>query len=271
MAGGSPLAFMLAGPGRLGGPCGCPDGGAALAGHRVHAADLAGRRGRPARHLSVQHRAVSAVEIVWPNILGTQFEGNNYWGGLIHLPGARPKAWVPSLYLGGLTFVLALSSLTFRHGPPWRVWFTVIVVVSLLAKPGPIYQPDLGGSRGWPSVRNRRLLERLLPDLGPIDPVDDTPIRQDGYLRDGDGGFYWCLTNLLPGFRQFRFPAKLFTFTAWVWPSWRARLGPCSRAGRTRRRFAVLAVPVLTRGRTGGGGLSAKRSCRRFDGQRASR
>ena len=58
------------------------------------------------------------LEIAWPNILGTQFEGNNYWGEMIHIPGARPKAWVPSLYLGGLTFVLALSSLSFRHGPP---------------------------------------------------------------------------------------------------------------------------------------------------------
>ena len=33
-------------------------------------------------------------------------------------------------------------------------------------------------------------------------------------LRDGDGGVYWLLATVLPGFRQFRFPAKLFTFTA---------------------------------------------------------
>ena len=25
---------------------------------------------------------------------------------------------------------------------------------------------------------------------------------------------YWLMTNVLPGFRQFRFPAKLFTFTS---------------------------------------------------------
>ena len=57
------------------------------------------------------------------------------------------------------------------------------------------------------------ILERWLPELGPIDPADATPLRQDGYLRDGDGSFYWALTHLLPAFRQFRFPAKLFTFT----------------------------------------------------------
>src|SRR6516225_1399775 len=44
--------------------------------------------------------------------------------------------------------------------------------------------------------------------------MDATPIRMDGYLRDGDGGFYWWLTTILPGFRQFRFPGKLLTFTA---------------------------------------------------------
>src|SRR5262249_2888766 len=30
--------------------------------------------------------------------------------------------------------------------------------------------------------------------------------------RDGDGSIYWLLATFLPGFRQFRFPAKLFTF-----------------------------------------------------------
>ena len=50
--------------------------------------------------------------------------------------------------------------------------------------------------------------------IGPIDPLDSPAIRPDGYLRDGDGGIYWWLATVLPGFRQFRYPAKLFTFTA---------------------------------------------------------
>ncbi len=153
------------------------------------------------------------LELAWPNILGKQFEGNNYSGAVIHVPGAWPKPWVPSLYLGGLTFVLALSSLTFRHGPPWRVWFSVIVVVSLLGSLGR-YTSPIWATRALAVSSGAPRLTRLLNDLGSIDAPDDPPIRMDGYLRDGDGGFYWCLTYLLPGFRQFRYPAKLFTFTS---------------------------------------------------------
>ena len=32
-------------------------------------------------------------------------------------------------------------------------------------------------------------------------------------LAMATAGFTGCLSTLLPGFRQFRFPAKLFTFT----------------------------------------------------------
>ena len=42
--------------------------------------------------------------------------------------------------------------------------------------------------------------------------VDADP--QDGRLHDSNGSAYWWLSTLLPGFRQFRYPAKLFTFTA---------------------------------------------------------
>ena len=54
----------------------------------------------------------------------------------------------------------------------------------------------------------------LIRELGPLDPDDTTPIRQDDFLRDGDGSIYWLMTTFLPGFRQFRYPAKLFTLTS---------------------------------------------------------
>src|SRR5262249_14103757 len=54
----------------------------------------------------------------------------------------------------------------------------------------------------------------LTERLGPLDPEDPGAIREDRYLRDGDGGLYWLMATILPGFRQFRYPAKLFTFTA---------------------------------------------------------
>ena len=49
-------------------------------------------------------------------------------------------------------------------------------------------------------------------DVGPIDPHDTNAVRQDGYLRDGDGSLYWGLSTFLPGFRQFRYPGKMMTF-----------------------------------------------------------
>jgi hypothetical protein len=197
------------------------------------------------------------VELVYPNILGTQFEGNSYWGDALRMPGVYPKVWVPSLYLGGLTLGLAICGLAIRRGPPWRIWLSVIAMLSLLGSLGqhtsPIWTarlmavaPRVPSQRGW------------LADLGPIDPHGCTPIRQDGYLRDGDGGFYWWLTTVLPGFRQFRFPAKLFTFTSLAM----AALAGCGwdRLATERARgsrslflalsvltFATLAVVILQR------------------------
>src|SRR5439155_23256551 len=81
------------------------------------------------------------VELIWPNILGIGFEGNTYWMDTIRLPGTRPKIWVPSLYLGGLTLLLASSAVAIRRPMPWRVWLSVIVVVSLLGSLGQYTSP----------------------------------------------------------------------------------------------------------------------------------
>jgi len=154
------------------------------------------------------------LELVWPNILGVQLEGRDYWGSVFEkIPGMRIKEWVPSLYLGGLTFALALSSLTFRQGPPWRVWLTLIAVVSGLGSLG-MYTSPIWVARLLIETTHSATLGQWLSDLGPVDAIDATPVRLDGYLRDGDGSFYWWLSTFLPSFRQFRFPAKLFTFTA---------------------------------------------------------
>ena len=55
------------------------------------------------------------IEMIWPNIWGAQFGGNTYWAGLIRLPGSYPKIWVPSLYVGVLTFVLVLPAFALRE------------------------------------------------------------------------------------------------------------------------------------------------------------
>ena len=154
------------------------------------------------------------LESIWPNIWGGQFGEHTYWAVAFHIPGVYSKIWVPSLYLGGLTFVLALSTFSFRKGPPWRVWLSIIIVVSMLGGLGK-YTSPIWLTRLFAERSHSAWSKALADELGPIDKFDsEAPIREDGFLRDGDGSFYWLLATFLPGFRQFRFPAKLFTFTA---------------------------------------------------------
>jgi Bacterial membrane protein YfhO len=189
------------------------------------------------------------VELVWPNVMGVHFQGNTHWRDAFNLPGVRPEVWVPWLYLGVMTLMLALGALALRQGPPWRVWLSALVVMSLLGSLGQCASPIwmarvLAVTSRWPFLRD------LLASVGPFD-LDADPSRLDGFFRDGDGSFYWWMTAVLPGFRQFRFPAKLFTFTALGlaalagigWDDLLAR-----RAGRIvtlSTSFLVLSVAVL--------------------------
>jgi hypothetical protein len=153
------------------------------------------------------------VELAWPNILGVPLQGKSHWGDVIPMPGGRPRAWVPSLYLGGLTLGLALCSVAIRRGPPRHVWLTAIAVIGLLGSLGQ-YSSPIWWARTFAAAPNATTTASWLSGLGPHDPDDTMPIRLDGRLRDGDGGVYWWLATVSPGFRQFRYPGKLFTFTA---------------------------------------------------------
>ncbi len=144
------------------------------------------------------------IELLWPDIYGTHFAGNRFWLSAILSRRLQAEIWIPSLYVGGLTLLLALSALGFRHGPPARSWLSAIVLISLLGSLG-----DYTGPLFW-----GRWFPWVAAWAGPLDPHDTTTIRLDGFLRDGDGSVYWTLAQLLPGFRQFRFPSKLLTFTA---------------------------------------------------------
>ena len=189
------------------------------------------------------------VELLWPNVMGVHFKGNTHWRDVLKLPGGRPDIWLPWMYLGAMTLMLALGARSLRQGPPWRVWLTAIVVVSLLGSLGQYTSPIwmarvLAVTSHWPFPRE------LLAKVGPLDPVD-IPIRRDGFLRDGDGSFYWWMTVILPGFRQFRYPAKLFTFTALGLAALAGIGWDDLRAGRTGRivtlftSFLVLSLAVL--------------------------
>jgi hypothetical protein len=162
-------------------------------------------------HFSIEPYRLA--ELIWPNVGGLQYEVNTYWPEVIRIPGVYPTLWVPSLYLGGMTVILAVGGLAVRQRPPWRVWLSAIAVVSLLGSLGRYTSPIWAVRSAITLVHSPRLA-RLALELGPVDAPIDLPIRQDGFLRDGDGSIYWWLATFLPGFRQFRYPGKLLTFTS---------------------------------------------------------
>jgi hypothetical protein len=135
-----------------------------------------------------------AVEWIWPNVFGTFTAGNRYW--LMTLPPAgMHRSWSLSLYLGALPFVLALTAAGFRSGPPWHAWLTAVAIISAIAGVGKFATPS--GWRGETRTESER--------AAPGDP--STPQEEDR------GGVYGVLTRTLPGFRFFRYPGKLLTFT----------------------------------------------------------
>jgi hypothetical protein len=255
--------WLLAGRGRTGWRCHLGKSARGLAGAAALASLLAAAQLLPVLEFSQQTIRTTATgshdiytysiepfrlaELAWPNVLGVHFGNNTYWRDAFEIPGVRPELWSQSLYLGGLTLVLACGELALRRGPPWRVWLTVIVLVSLLASLGRYASPvwaarSLFQALQWPA------LSGWARSLGRLDPANAAPIRLDGFLRDGDGGVYWWLATVLPGFRLFRFPAKLFTFTALGlaalaglgWDSLRA-----SEHRRVNIRFALFLVSNL--------------------------
>jgi hypothetical protein len=144
------------------------------------------------------------LELAWPNVFGTMIGQNRFWLPLVP-PKHSTAFWTPSLYLGAITLVLALHAVAFRRAPPWRGWMTALALVSFLGALG-----EYGSPLWW-----GRTLPGAEAYLGRHDLRDwVNPPRPDGSLQDGDGGFYSVLTKALPGFRVFRYPGKLLTFTA---------------------------------------------------------
>ncbi len=179
------------------------------------------------------------VELIWPSVFGTSFGRNAYWVETARIPGTRQPIWVPSLYIGCLALVLAVVAFRFRRGPARQVWLSVIVTVSLVGSLGQYTSPI------WAARLLAQTNGVAIPDIGPLDIAKVTPIRLDRYLRDGDGSFYWWMTTVLPGFRQFRYPAKLFTFTTFGLAALAGMGWDALRAGRNRRTLALAAFLLV--------------------------
>ena len=148
---------------------------------------------------------------------------------------------MPSLYVGGLTLLLALSAVGFRDGPPWRGWLTAIALGTALGSFGK-YGSPLWWARfipGWEAV------------LGAHDPAIFQIFRTDGGVSDGDGSVYWFMATILPGFGVFRYPGKLLTSTSLAlsalaglgWDGWQQ--GRTARGLRTAAALVALSLAGL--------------------------
>jgi hypothetical protein len=183
-----------------------------------------------------------AFELAVPGLFGTTHDGNRSWLGMV-LPHGIPKIWVPSLYGGGLILALAAAGLFARRraalakdedrGRPFRLWLAGIALIALIGSFGKFAGPVFVARclPGGPAV------------FGPFDPRAEGENRRDGFLTDGFGSPYWLMAQGLPGFRSFRYPAKLLVF---------ASLGLAGLAGLgwdrviAGRRRAALSVALLT-------------------------
>lgn len=123
-------------------------------------------------------------ELFAPNLFGKPYPVHRRWTK--GLPGDE-RIWTPSLYVGLVTIVMALTSIRLWGRQRKRVWLTRLVLFFATA------------SFGWYGavwLFNELAIamgREALPDVG-------RPV----------GGLYWAMTLLVPKFYLFRYPAKLF-------------------------------------------------------------
>lgn len=143
------------------------------------------------------------LELLWPGVLGASRSADHSWLAAIE-PGVVVRTWVPSLYVGAVTALLAIVGFGWREEPPWRGWLSAILLVSVLGSLG-LFASPLRLARHIPAVAER---------VGPRDPRGTGEARPDHFLPDSFGSPYWLMAQVLPGFRAFRYPSKLLTFTS---------------------------------------------------------
>jgi hypothetical protein len=130
------------------------------------------------------------IELVWPNISGRIFPTHRRWMDALPAEGV---VWTPSLYMGLIPFLLALTQLRLSRGNPrnrWLSWTAVFFAA---------------GSLGWYGVGwLMREMYATIPGMN----------SDDVWLGQPVGGVYWFLVTFVPGYVYFRYPAKLWVVTA---------------------------------------------------------
>jgi len=182
-----------------------------------------------------------AAGAVWPELFGTADRGNRCWAATLP-PTSDYRIWLPSLYLGGLTLVLAGSAAGLRGGPAGggRAFLTAWALGCGLAGLG-LFGGPVFWARGLPGAEGV---------LGPRELPEIARVRDDGGLRDGDGSPYALLAASLPVFRSFRYPAKLAVLAS-LGVAGLAGFGWDRAAAGRPRRALVLATALAAAGLLG--------------------
>ena len=131
------------------------------------------------------------VEFVWPNANGRIFPVHTNWGTAVGKKWPSSSGiWSPSLYMGIIPFLLAIVALRFRKSNPLTLWLSWSFLIFLVGSLGYF-------GLGWVINQVIFLWNGRPTGLG-------SPF----------GGVYWFFSLLLPGYDQFRYPAKLLTVAA---------------------------------------------------------
>ena len=165
------------------------------------------RRGSAGRGLDAYGFSLApyrVAELAWPNVTGASFPRNHSWTRSLP-PATDHTFWTPSLYLGGLTLVLAVGGLGSFGNRPVAGWLTALIVIGLFGAFGKFGGP-IGIADWFPPW------DGVASALGGGERGGMFLAEADS--RAGDGSPYWFLSTFLPGFDLFRYPSKLLTFVA---------------------------------------------------------
>ncbi|MFO7902465.1 MAG: hypothetical protein R6U98_07385 [Pirellulaceae bacterium] len=129
------------------------------------------------------------LECLWPNVSGHMFPVNRRWLSAL---GAEDRIWTPTLYIGLMPLLIALSVWRVRTRDRHVQWLSLVAIGSLVASFG-------WYGLGWIA--------------GEVQSVFAGG-RSNLLLGEPTGGLYWLMVKLLPGYGYFRYPAKLWVVTS---------------------------------------------------------
>ncbi|MBI1321747.1 hypothetical protein GC170_00965 [bacterium] len=180
------------------------------------------------------------LELVWPQFFGSMTTGNRSWLTLLP-PLSNHKIWVPSLYHGTLALLLTVCVFGLRKVDGQTRGLSLLLVVSLAGSMGEFAGPL------W--ILRRIPIESVRSLVGPPDNPEQAALRKDGLPRDGAGSPYGLMSEVFPGFKTFRYPSKLLTFTSLALGLMAGLAWDRREEEKVRRRFRrygrILAISTL--------------------------